>query len=193
MRLPSAIGLPFLILVILAVELLLLGDVLEYRRSLLLRQPWRLLTGHFVHVSLVHAMLNAVALLLLARLFDNRLDRSEIGWMLLVAPLLISMVFWIAMPGLAWYRGLSGTLHAIYFAGCVVWIGASRGRARWLPIAALVAGSAKLLLEQPWDQSFPYREWLTATVVPQAHLIGAVIGTVAGLGIARNRGRRGSV
>lgn len=185
-------ALPILILLVLAAELLLLGDLLEYRRVLLLREPWRLFTGHFVHLSLVHAMLNAVALLLLARLFDDRLRRSEFWLILLVAPVFISIVFWIAMPHLVWYRGLSGALHAIFFAGCTVWIGTSAGRARWLPIAALVGGSLKVLLEQPWDDSFPFREWLGAAVVPQAHLIGAVTGALAGFCLPRMRRDRSS-
>ena len=80
-----------------------------------------------------------------------------------------------------WYRGLSDVLHAIYFAGCVVWIGTTTGRARWLPIAALIFGLLKVLIEQPWDSSFPVHEVLRIAVVPQAHLIGAIVCTAAGL------------
>ena len=188
MRRPAAVGTLLVVLAVLVTQLLDFGGELEYRRALFLREPWRLFTAHFVHLSLIHAMLNAVALLLLARLFENRLRRPELCLLLLVAPILISVVFWIAMPGLAWYRGLSGVLHAIYFAGCTVWVGTSSGRSRWLPVTALVGGSLKVLLEQPWDDSFPFREWLGAAVVPQAHLIGAVVGTLAGLCLQRIRG-----
>lgn len=187
MRLTSAIGLPLVVLIVLAAELLSLGPTLEYRRPLLLSEPWRLLTGHFVHLSLLHAMLNGVALLLLGRLFADRLRASDLWAILIGAPVLISLVFWSAMPELGWYRGLSGALHALYFAGCVVWVRTLRGRARWLPTAALVGGLLKVLLEQPWDASFPFHEWLGAAVVPQAHLIGAIIGTVAGLYLATRR------
>lgn len=187
MRLTSAIGLPIVVLIVLAAEVLLLGPALEYRRPLLLSEPWRLLTGHFVHLSLLHAMLNGVALLLLARLFADRLRVAELWAILVGAPVLISLVFWAALPELGWYRGLSGTLHALYFAGCVVWVRTSQGRARWLPMAALIGGLIKVLLEQPWDASFPFHQWLGAPVVPQAHLIGAVIGTAAGLYLAARR------
>lgn len=187
MRLTSAVGLPLVVLIILAVEILGLGTALEYRRHLLLSEPWRLLTGHFAHLSLLHAMLNGVALLLLGRLFAERLRNAELWATLAGAPVLISLVFWAAMPELGWYRGLSGALHALYFAGCVVWVRLSRGRARWLPMAALVGGLIKVLLEQPWDASFPIHAWLGAAVVPQAHLIGAVIGAAAGLCLAARR------
>jgi rhomboid family GlyGly-CTERM serine protease len=125
-------------------------------------------------------MLNGVALLLLGRLFSDRLRNNEFWIVLGSASLLISLTFWIAMPELIWYRGLSGTLHALYFAGCFAWLGSTKGSARWLPIAALVGGALKVLLEQPWDSSFPFRQWLGAAVVPQAHLIGAIIGLGAG-------------
>lgn len=187
MRLTSAIGLPLVILVVLAMEILGLGPALEYRRPLLLSEPWRVLTGHFAHLSLLHAMLNGVALLLLGRLFADRLRSGELWAILAGAPLAISLVFWAAMPELGWYRGLSGVLHAFYFAGCVVWVRTSQGRARWLPTAALVGGMIKVLMEQPWDASFPFHAWLGAPVVPQAHLIGAIVGAAAGLYLAARR------
>ena len=134
-------------------------------------------------------MLNGVALLLLGRLFADRLRVSE-WWLILGgAPLLISLTFWVALPELAWYRGLSGTLHALYFAGCMAWLASTEGRNRWLPVAALVGGALKVLLEQPWDSSFPFREWLGAAVVPQAHLVGAIIGLGAGFWIKQVRRR----
>lgn len=176
-----------LVALVIAAEFFLLGDVLEYRRTLLLSEPWRLLTGHFAHLSLLHAVVNAVALLLLAQLFAGRLRPWEQWAVLAGAPLVISLVFWVAMPGLAWYRGLSGVLHALYFTGCVVWLLTTSGRARWLPIAALTGGVFKVLLEQPWDDSFPWADWLGGTVVPQAHLIGALAGTAAGLWLAARR------
>lgn len=175
------------VFVALLLQFLALAEELEYLRPLLASEPWRLLTGHFVHISWLHAVLNCVALLLLERLFEGRLHRGEQWIVLAAAPLSISLIFWIALPELVWYRGLSGTLHAFYFAGCIVWLAAATGRARWLPVAALAGGAIKVLLEQPWDTTFPFREWLGASVVPQAHLIGALAGIAAGLCFAAAR------
>jgi rhomboid family GlyGly-CTERM serine protease len=187
MRLTPAIGFPLLAALLVALELLGAGGALEYRRAVAFAEPWRLLTGHFVHLSFLHALLNAVALLLLGRLFADRLRAWEAWTIVLGAPVAISLAFRLAMPELEWYRGLSGVLHALYFAGCIVWVAATAGRARWLPIAALVAGTVKVLVEQPWDASFPVHEVLRIAVVPQAHLAGAVVGAAAGLLM---RGRR---
>jgi rhomboid family GlyGly-CTERM serine protease len=181
MRLSVTTGVSLVILAVMAAQFVLPVDALEYRRALASSQPWRLVTGHFVHLTVIHALLNCVALALLARLFADRLKAAGFYGVLAAAPLLISVLFWIALPELAWYRGLSGVLHAVYFAGCVVWIATSSGRARWLPIAALVAATLKVLVEQPWDASFPVHEVLRVAVVPQAHLIGAIVGAAAGL------------
>ena len=193
MRPTTAAGLPLLVLVLLAIELLAPAGALEYRRALLAPEPWRLFSGHLVHLSLTHALLNCVALMLLGRLFDERLKPGELWLVLGGAPVLISLVFWALLPELEWYRGLSGALHALYFAGCVVWLGDATGRGRWLPLAAVALGAIKVLAEQPWEASFPFREWLGAAVVPQAHLIGAVIGTAAGFAIRVKRARGGTI
>ncbi len=187
MRLPSTLGLSVVVLLVLAVQLTSLGDALEYRRATAFSEPWRLFTGHFVHITLVHSLLNAVALLLLGRLFADRLRQAELWALLAAAPILISLMFWVLMPELHWYRGMSGVLHSIFFAGCVAWIAETTGRARWLPIAALIGGTLKVLVEQPWDSSFPTHEWLRVAVVPQAHLIGAIVGTATGLWIKHVR------
>jgi rhomboid family GlyGly-CTERM serine protease len=192
MRLSVNAGLSLVVLAVIAAELLLPAEMLEYRRGLAAREPWRLLTGHFVHLGFLHALLNCVALLLIGRLFADRLTGRAFFGILGIAPILISILFLVALPELHWYRGLSGVLHALFFAGCVVWIAATTGRARWLPVAALIGGTAKVLVEQPWDGSFPVHEFLRAAVVPQAHLIGAIVGTMAGLVLRRKRGRSGA-
>ena len=187
MRFSANAGVSLVILAVMAAQLFLPLEALEYRRNLAAVEPWRLVTGHFVHLTVIHALLNCVALALLARLFSDRLKAAEMFGLLAVVPLLVSALFWIALPELAWYRGLSGVLHALYFAGCVVWTAGSSGRARWLPIAALVGGTLKVLIEQPWDASFPVHEVLRVAVVPQAHLIGAIVGTAAGLSMRWRR------
>jgi rhomboid family GlyGly-CTERM serine protease len=187
MRKGSALILPSIVLLVLALELFAPGVALEYRRALVSREPWRLLTGHFVHLSLLHALLNGVALLLIGRLFSDRLHMLELVILLVTSSILISLAFWATMPNLHWYLGLSGALHSVFFAGCVVWIATTRGRGHWLPAAALAAGALKVLLEQPWESDFPIREWLGGPIVPQAHLIGALVGIAAGLVLSMRR------
>jgi rhomboid family GlyGly-CTERM serine protease len=187
MRLSAISGLYAVAVAVVAADIVLPAGILEYRRALAFSEPWRLLTAHFVHLSFLHAALNGVALVLLGHLFADRLRPRDLTAILGIAPILLSLAFWLVLPELQWYRGLSGVLHAIYFAGCVAWIGQAPGRARWLPIAALVGGATKVLIEQPWDASFPVHEVLRVAVVPQAHLIGAIVGTMAGLALRLRR------
>lgn len=168
---------------VLIAQLFSWGDALEFRRAAAATEPWRLLTGHFVHLGFLHALLNCVALVLLTRLFADRLSPRAFLGILAGAPVVISLMFLVVLPDLLWYRGLSGVLHALFFAGCVAWIATTAGRLRWLPVAALIGGTVKVLLEQPWDSSFPVHEVLRIAVVPQAHLLGAVAGTAAGLAL----------
>jgi rhomboid family GlyGly-CTERM serine protease len=160
-----------------------LGDVLEYRRPLLGAEPWRALTAHLVHVNWPHALVNAAALVIVARLFAPDIGIARQLLVLVVSAIAISVGLALAYPGIAWYRGLSGVLHALFFAGATAWtIGVPREiRRMWLPAALLLGGWIKVVFEQPSGAGTPFSEWLGAATVPQAHLLGAVCGTALGL------------
>ena len=56
--------------------------------------------------------------------------------------------------------------------------------------AALFAGGwAKVVLEQPVTAALPQANWLGTAIVPQAHLAGAVCGTVLGALFAATQAR----
>ncbi len=159
-------------------------DALEYRYAALNDQPWRWLTGHFVHVNWQHALINAVALWVVARLFAPDLNASRQLIALLAAALAISAGLALLYPSIVWYRGLSGALHGLFFAGAAIWLIKARPRKfreLWLPSALFFGGWIKVALEQPGGATTPYAEWLGAGVVPQAHLVGAACGTLLGL------------
>lgn len=169
------------------------AEPLEYRRALLAREPWRLLTGHVVHLNWPHALINALALLIVARLFAPDLSARRQIAVLLTAAVTISAGLALLYPGIAWYRGLSGVVHALFFAGAAVWLGGVRPwrvRTAWLPSALFFGGWVKVALEQPTGDILPHAEWLGAAVVPQAHLIGAACGTALGLAFALADRRR---
>jgi rhomboid family GlyGly-CTERM serine protease len=163
--------------------------VLEYRRALLPAEPWRLLTAHFVHVNWTHALVNAGAWVVLAGLFAPQLGAKRQLLSFALGAAFVSMALAAFNPAIEWYRGASGALHVIFFAGATsAFAAALRGRswsASLLPFALLVAGWAKVALEVPRDPAAtPYAEWLAAATVPQAHLWGALIGSALGLAMA---------
>ena len=174
-------------LVLLVQAIVPLHGALEYRQALVASQPWRALTAHLVHVNWVHALLNLAAWLVVARLFAPELRTWRQPLVLAVAALAVTLHLALLHPGIAWYRGFSGTLHGVFFAGATAWLlalladGERRPRALWLPAVLVTGGWVKVLAEQPGDSLTPYAQWLGAGIVPQAHLAGAVAGSMLGL------------
>ncbi|HTT10121.1 MAG TPA: rhombosortase [Burkholderiaceae bacterium] len=171
-----------------------LGTTLEYRRAALAAEPWRVLTAHAVHINWPHALVNAAAWLIVARLFAQELAPSRQLVAGLAAGLVISAGLALLYPQIDWYRGFSGVLHGLFFSGATAWLlqvlamREMRGlRAVWLPGAIVLGGWFKVLLEQPAAGATPYVAWLGATTVPQAHLLGAVCGTAFGFAFAARR------
>jgi len=186
-----AIGLA---IALVALHALVPGDALEYQRGALARQPWRLLTGHLVHLNWPHAVINAAALWIVARLYAPDLSATRQATALAVSALAISVALAWLHPDIEWYRGLSGALHGLFFAGAVKWLLAEHPRSLdrlWMPAALVVGGWVKVVLEQPAAGVLPHADWLGAPVVPQAHLFGAACGTALGALFAAAQARSG--
>ena len=168
------LGLLFLGLVLLS----LLGEsgrlALRYEREAILTgEYWRLITGHLVHGSTQHLLLNGAGLGLIAALFPH--DYGWRGWLLIalfsMAAIDLGLVFY--EPQLHWYVGLSGVLHGALAAGAIAW-----WRHESKPLAALLSAIflGKLAWEQ-WHGALPLSGDLP--VVVDAHLYGALGGALA--------------
>ncbi len=150
-------------------------ELLRYERSAVLHgQYWRLLTGHLVHGSGQHLLLNAVGLGLIAALFPR--EYSLRAWLLILGSSIatIDLGFVLLEPQLAWYVGLSGVLHGALAAGAIGWW-RHESRALALALTAVLVG--KLAWEQ-WHGALPLSGDMP--VVVDAHLYGAVGGALAG-------------
>jgi len=165
-----------------------LGSALEYRHAALQPQPWRTLTGHLVHINWPHVLVNAAAWVIVARLFAQELMPARQLLVLIATGVVISAGLAHFYPEIAWYRGFSGVLHGLFFAGATTWLlGAfvqretRTLRAAWLPAALVLGGWIKVLLEQPAAGATPFAQWLGAATVPQAHLLGTASGTAFAL------------
>ena len=169
------LGLAILALVLLS----LLGEsgrlALRYEREAVLQgEYWRLLTGHLVHGSWLHLLMNGLGLGLVAALFDR--DYSLPAWLLiaLFSVVAIDLGFVLYEPQLLWYVGLSGVLHGALAAGAVAWW---RHESRLLALLLSVIFVGKLTWEQ-WHGALPLSGDLP--VVVDAHLYGAIGGVIAG-------------
>lgn len=150
-------------------------ELLRYERAAVLRgQYWRLLTGHLVHGSGQHLLLNAVGLGLIGALFPR--EYSLRAWLLILASsvVVIDLGFVFLEPQLQWYVGLSGVLHGALAAGAIGWW-RHESKALALALTAVLVG--KLAWEQ-WQGALPLSGDLP--VVVDAHLYGAIGGALAG-------------
>ncbi|MBU3673208.1 MAG: rhombosortase [Sinobacteraceae bacterium] len=132
---------------------------------------WRLLTGHLVHLDTGHALLNALAAVVVWTVFRRDLPWQVWAWVAACAVLAVDLGLWFGTR-LDWYVGASGVLHAFAAAGILqsLW---TRALLPWL-FAAL--GTAKLI----YEKFFGAIDWGmgSTAVVTDAHLFGALAGVL---------------
>ncbi len=140
---------------------------------------WRMLSGHFAHLSWSHLLLNCAGLLLVWFLVGR--TYSFTSWLLIIvcSLLTIDMAFWFINPELYWYVGMSGLLHGLLMAAIV-------GRWRWQPIdyetlLLLVLVVAKIGWEQIAGPVPGSEATSGGPVVVDAHLYGAIGGLLGAL------------
>jgi rhomboid family GlyGly-CTERM serine protease len=150
------------------------GLALRYEREAILGgEYWRLLSGHFVHGSKQHLLLNLAGLALIATLFPRDYTAKQWLFVLGLSLLSIDAGFVFYEPQLQWYVGFSGVLHGALAAGAIAWW-CREARVWALALTALLIG--KLGWEQ-WQGALPLSGGLP--VVVDAHLYGAIGGVIA--------------
>lgn len=152
-------------------------QVLRYDRVAVMDvELWRLLSGHLVHLSWNHLVLNIAGLVLLSLLFETAWQAKDIVLGGLFSALLISLGIYLLFPGIGWYVGLSGVLHGWFAIACIrLWSGQPRF-ARLL-IMGLIA---KLVFENV-ATTVTDSDWLGGEVIEQAHWLGASSGLLYAL------------
>src|SRR5579883_956066 len=146
------------------------------RAGLAALELWRLVTAHVVHLSLRHALVNALGLILLWVLFAR--DYSWRQWLLIVAAaaLAIDAGLWFLSSTIQWYVGSSGVLHGVLGAGTLAHL-RRREPDGYLLAAILIA---KLVYEQHVGP-LPFSG--SPDVVVDAHLYGLVGGVAGALAV----------
>jgi rhomboid family GlyGly-CTERM serine protease len=144
------------------------------RQALEQGQWWRLLSAHFVHLDLEHAVLNAFGVVLMWALFAR--DYAPWRWLAiyLVSALSVSVGLWFFNPELDWYVGTSGALHGVMTAGTLAHL--RRGDLDGWILAVFIV--LKLAYEQ-FAGALPFAG--SPDTVVDAHLYGAVGGVVLAL------------
>jgi rhomboid family GlyGly-CTERM serine protease len=156
----------------------LAGDLsragLRYERSAIeAGQWWRLITAHVVHLDLEHTLLNLLGLVMMWALFAR--DYRPGQWVAIVAAIVVAIDagLWFWDTQIYWYVGASGALHGFMAAGTLAHV--RRGDLDGWILAIFIV--LKLGYEQ-WSGALPFSD-STVPVVVNAHLYGALGGTVA--------------
>lgn len=180
---------PWLLVAALIVLLPLLGEgsaALRYERQATLNgQIWRMISAHWVHLSVAHAVLNALALLLLLLIFrGERAEFPKEFGLLAACQLGLSALLLAFSPDVDWYVGLSGALHGFVLVLCVY---RRHYRLAWLVAAAL---AVKVGWELAWGPNTRLEMLIGGPVLPVAHCYGAVTGLLLSAAMLTVRGPR---
>ena len=151
---------------------------LELDRQLVFSgEVWRIWSGHFVHTNIPHLLLNIVAALLLYFAFFSTIKLAELLACSFIFTALISLALLYFYPELEWYNGLSGLLHALTIYCSIRMMRAGD----MVFLVALVVVWLKVLAESTGTY-LGYESLLgNMTVVTEAHLVGAFVGTITAI------------
>ena len=146
---------------------------LRYDRIAILDgQLWRLITAHIVHLGWSHLAMNLAGLCLIWAIFGGHIPWQRWLTLLLVGVIGISILLFIFNPHLRWYVGLSGVLHTLFIAGCLV----DLKYRRWDTRILLALVIFKLAYEQLWGPMPGSESTAGGKVIVDAHFYGAICG-----------------
>ena len=164
-----------------------------HRGGILAGEYWRFISGHFVHGTTEHLLLNLAAWLLVW-VYGLPVCSNSTWTSLLLACALGSGagLFWLS-PEVEWYTGLSGVLHGLFAAVSILHLLESRrDYAAWF---ILVVVSVKLGYEYFQGPTPITSDWVGLRVIFEAHWYGALSGVLAVffIGLLRKRRRAPTV
>ena len=171
--------------VLLAVAPAALIERLSGNRSAILQgEFWRLWSGHVVHFSLRHALIDSATLLVISGIAEAEFGSRRVALLLLVGAPLMSIGMMFATPELIDYRGASAIAVMLATAVGVSWW-RSRAASRCV-LGVLALGLLAKIGCDAVGMSLTLAELPDAVRVAwQGHLLGAVLGGLWFLGLAR--------
>ena len=166
-----------------------LAGALEFERSALPSEPWRLLTCHWTHWHLDHLCWNLAVFCVLGAMMEIR-SRARFLGCVVISALVISAALVVAQPGLDRYRGSSGIDSALFAAVVVAWlreavVARQWWTATWLALA-ITALLAKIAFESVTGRCL-FVDTTTFTPIPLVHGLGAFVGVIMALVPAAGR------
>lgn len=155
---------------------------LVFDRAAVAAEPWRVLTGHFVHASLDHFAWDVGAFVVLCLLAES-IGRWRCVVCVGASALLVPAVLVCALPGLTSYCGLSGIDSALFSLVAAALLRRSSGERAAGVLTALL--SVLFVVKLGYECStgatlFVDPVGIAPTPVPLAHVVGAAVGAACG-------------
>lgn len=156
-------------------QLPVIQPVLDWQRNAIDHgEIWRLITGNLTHTNWPHMIMNSLALAIITFIFRRHLTPAILLKLILGLSCCVGLsLLWSDMNR---YAGLSGVLHGLFAWGAIRDI-EQEDKSGWLLLAGV---TAKVLWEQWFGGSASSAALINARVAVEAHLAGAVAGTIWG-------------
>ena len=153
------------------------GELELDRQPVLSGEIWRIWTGHLVHTNMPHLSLNILATLVIYFAFFTKINLGELLACSFVFTPLLSVALLLIYPGLNWYNGLSGLLHAL-----VAFFSIRLLRDGDMVFSVGLGIVWIKVLAETIRANLVYQNMIgNMTVITEAHLIGASIGTMTAI------------
>ena len=138
---------------------------------------WRIISAHFLHTNLAHLLLNASAIILLWTLHGNFYTIRQYFALFIFCAVITSLGLYWFSPELTQYVGLSGVLHGVFVWGAI-WDIRHKDKTGYL---LFIGVWLKIAYEQVYGASQEVSQLINANVAIDAHLWGALAGTLYAL------------
>lgn len=144
-----------------------------YQRDAILDgEYWRLVTGHLVHGTWRHWLLNAAGLSLVWAIYPRYFCHISAALLCLGIALMTSASLLVWDPAVDWYLGMSAVLHGVF----VAWVIVDLMNGRRIALIPLLLVVVKLVYEQRIGPLPGSVESTGLPVLVDAHLYGAIAG-----------------
>jgi rhomboid family GlyGly-CTERM serine protease len=172
-----------------------LAAELQYDRGAIAAgEWWRLVTGHWTHYGADHFFWDVLAFSVLGVACEQR-SRCRFLVCVAASALAVSLAVWLWLPGMTGYRGLSGIDSALFallfveFWGETVRSGERNERNAVVLLGACLAIFLfKIVFELTTGTNLFVKTLESGPVgVPLAHIAGATVGFMVGLGAVNRR------
>ncbi len=153
-----------------------------HRQHIMTGELWRVFTGHLIHLSWQHLLMNIFGLWLIIWLAKGCISTTEWFITLLLSSLLISGAL-LFFSDISWYVGFSGILHSFLILIAYRLVSQSSVEGWFLLIFVLI----KIGWEQWQGASTELEHIIGGNVVTDAHLYGVIAGVLIAPLLSRHR------